>query len=561
MRNIQEKLRKGRREPAAAGLLMLLVLISVSAGAQGWPSSDQTLNYMEVDLYTSTYPTYYDRVRNARIIVGFRMNTDFPDPIVTDEEFLGSYTEIPDPPETFKSAYQAENHFSDFLTYYQTENPETLIGTYISGRDCQTSATYYPVETVACSALTECFDDPENLEPGRYWVDISKQSCADQFADLIVAEAQARGLPFLYLDNIIHPSSGGLDGTEITWQNMVTHLQTVRSRLNAQNIRLVANVAGSPWLFSLNSYEDADLLDGAADGMSFELPFNRRFARPYFDRMISGMAVYKRWLADGKLILFIPVPGETQEERLQEKQFIAAMVMLMRDSGQAGYVDSWYWTDEQNFPWRLWPGKYGAPSGAAESLVQTTYGWKTGRVFANGKIGVLQVNATEDKKKTFTLSDASSFTLVSEPLQGTVDISALPTISYTPGKDFDGTDGFTLGADWDEEHQIFRNLLVVNVYVANCDPPLILSWTSTPRVLPMEGGTATLSWLVSDATSTVINPGGVSVSPLEGTYDVTVPRNTKYTLVASNACGSSSQDVGVAVYCPLTWLPILLEDD
>jgi hypothetical protein len=106
--------------------------------------------------------------------------------------------------------------------------------------------------------------------------------------------------------------------------------------------------------------------------------------------------------------------------------------------------------------------------------------------------------------------------------------------------------------------------LVASVALCACNgnspnssaPPVIQSFTATPAVLPLDGGsgTSSLAWQVTGAQSlsidqdvgnvTPVNAGSVSVQPDAGT--------TAYTLTATNPAGSVTQTTSVCVDQPVT---------
>jgi len=65
--------------------------------------------------------------------------------------------------------------------------------------------------------------------------------------------------------------------------------------------------------------------------------------------------------------------------------------------------------------------------------------------------------------------------------------------------------------------------------------PVVSYFTASPPIIPV-GGSTTLSWSVSNATSVTIEPGVGTVGPA-GTASVSPATNTTYTLTASNAAG------------------------
>ncbi len=90
----------------------------------------------------------------------------------------------------------------------------------------------------------------------------------------------------------------------------------------------------------------------------------------------------------------------------------------------------------------------------------------------------------------------------------------------------------------------------VTVYVPTA-PPVINNFSASPSNLGINGGGATLSWNVSDATSLSID-NGVGVVSNKTSINVNVTQTTTFTLTATNVIGSSSRQTTVTVYVPST---------
>lgn len=92
-------------------------------------------------------------------------------------------------------------------------------------------------------------------------------------------------------------------------------------------------------------------------------------------------------------------------------------------------------------------------------------------------------------------------------------------------------------------------ILIMFALINGCSPapstPLITSFLANPQVIDA-GGTSTLTWAVSDATTVTISPGVGSVA-LIGTFVVIPQETTTYTLTASNAAGNVTANVDVTV--------------
>ena len=80
-------------------------------------------------------------------------------------------------------------------------------------------------------------------------------------------------------------------------------------------------------------------------------------------------------------------------------------------------------------------------------------------------------------------------------------------------------------------------------------PPEIKKFTANPSSI-CSGGSSTLSWSISGATSASINQGVGSVNRTSGTRSVSPTTTTTYTLTARNSGGTAYRDVTVSVSGP-----------
>lgn len=86
-----------------------------------------------------------------------------------------------------------------------------------------------------------------------------------------------------------------------------------------------------------------------------------------------------------------------------------------------------------------------------------------------------------------------------------------------------------------------------SVQVVGLLKPLIGTFTANPGNLPVGGGQTTLSWSVLGASTLSIDQGVGTVTGGTGSKIVTVTANTTFTLTATNAQGTSTAQVTVAV--------------
>ena len=89
-----------------------------------------------------------------------------------------------------------------------------------------------------------------------------------------------------------------------------------------------------------------------------------------------------------------------------------------------------------------------------------------------------------------------------------------------------------------------------SVFLNSSSAPTIHSFTATPDLLPLSGGTVTLSWNVSDASTLSISPSIGDEAALtvngEGSIQLAVSSKTTYTLTASNPVGTVAAEVAAS---------------
>jgi len=90
--------------------------------------------------------------------------------------------------------------------------------------------------------------------------------------------------------------------------------------------------------------------------------------------------------------------------------------------------------------------------------------------------------------------------------------------------------------------------------ILSTPPPTINSFTANPATID-PGGSSTLSWSITNATSASIDHGVGSVNPAAGSTSVCPASNTTYTMTAANGVGHSTAQSMVTVSAgePLDW--------
>ena len=113
---------------------------------------------------------------------------------------------------------------------------------------------------------------------------------------------------------------------------------------------------------------------------------------------------------------------------------------------------------------------------------------------------------------------------------GTVQVSPAATTTYT------------LAAT----NQAGDTTATATLTVSSLDKPAVNFFSASPPAI-VEGGTATLSWDVSDAETVTIDNGLGQVYPDSGTAQVSPEATTTYTLTAENQAGETTSSITVTV--------------
>jgi hypothetical protein len=140
-----------------------------------------------------------------------------------------------------------------------------------------------------------------------------------------------------------------------------------------------------------------------------------------------------------------------------------------------------------------------------------------------------------DQSVTLTWSVSGATVLLLDP--GGVDVTGLTQTTLQPTQ----TTTFTLIAA-----NPFGESVREVVVVVEDGEPFITSLTASPEVISGPGESVTLAWVVSSATSLLLEPGSIDVMGLSHTT-VTPSTTTTYVLHATNASGTSTRSVQVRV--------------
>ncbi len=297
--------------------------------------------------------------------------------------------------------YNAPDHFYKYLEFMQGERPYVLAGTYLSGTNCDYEQLHFPVERLDCALFTEQDFLMNGTEvyhpfgsPTRHYINLSNYESSKKLGDLIIGEARTRGLDFIYLDNINYHYSF-LENQGISWTSTLNHLDYIHDELKADDIGLLINIGAPPYQFAGDDFNDADRLADVVDGMSFELPFHPN-TRKDINLLRDEIAVTRRWLDAGKVILHIGRKNGLTMEQNEERMYLhAALAMIIREPGDSLFVGRPEFIYPVNASWIYWPQEFGNPIGDYD-LSSSGNVITLGRSFENGNIYVTFTDTGDD---------------------------------------------------------------------------------------------------------------------------------------------------------------------
>jgi hypothetical protein len=368
--------------------------------------------------------------------------------------------------------------FDAVRAWYEVNHPNApgqpdLIKTVISGGLCNAGpagaappwpSAFYPVEGVACGA-----PPPPALPPEYFYgasgvsndfvhhkVNVDNTQVRAVYVNKIVQDVYARGAHFLMLDNIAHPSTGGLSYCGLppsqcptwTWAEITDYLHDLRSGLNAHGVRLQANVSVNPVVLAQSNNQDLLLLREATDGFSLEAPF-------YYQVPAAAkieLDVFRNYLAPGnkEVVFFQEHPNWTPAQRRQQGPLYAALLMILREPGQATFTTRNFYEPPSEYEWATWPARFGAPLGPYTMVGAPTSG-RFLRQFANGAIYVHLAQITDQMTFNFKFPPLPGVWTLRRPALAVSNLPALvtsipPSVTYDPPTGTDGPDAFIYGA-------------------------------------------------------------------------------------------------------------------
>ncbi len=328
------------------------------------------------------------------------------------------------------------SHYTRFVEYFQNQNQNTLIGSYISATICVKGLThphtesYYPQSLVDAYRLDSRGPDtmgtPPHLpkcksNPGRWLINVAAPGVTNRFcAEVVRIVNETNPKPaFIYLDNVqyiqneqwadgkiaidcretnIAQKQGCKDfreaqvsqfGPNIYFDDLISHYQALITALQDEGVRSILNVNAPAMAMSypreLGSYGGKLETLIETNGLSFEQPFHPN-PRTVPRQTFYEIEAHRRFLSQGKLVLFYAAytdPGASN--------WMAAMAMLIKNPGQSLFLSR---SASEPPSWALWPSQYGIPTSGPAYFNAVSSGntgdvgdhWTLIRTFQNGVI-------------------------------------------------------------------------------------------------------------------------------------------------------------------------------
>ncbi|MBL8879389.1 MAG: BACON domain-containing protein [Phycisphaerales bacterium] len=263
----------------------------------------------------------------------------------------------------FQEGFTPSSQYEQMVELLQGYNPDAIWLSAVSGSAVRRleDMTSYPGEMMLYELIPEAYlaGPYDDTSYARAEVDLSIPDARQLMSDLIVQEILARDCRGVFLDNIVHRASGG---TTATWVQMTDYLRSITSRLNEAGKLTIANIAIVPQ--SLTYLADGHDDERAADslnGVCFETPFHWNLTRSHWEKVVSEIDMYRRWMDGGMHVELLPAWSTVvwdQQLRNAEARVLAAMVMMIRRPGDSICVPRTYY--EEIPDWAFWPQAFGA---------------------------------------------------------------------------------------------------------------------------------------------------------------------------------------------------------
>jgi hypothetical protein len=219
-------------------------------------------------------------------------------------------------------------------------------------------------------------------------------------------------------------------------------------------------------------------------------------------RFTTGESV----IGDNEPLVGSPYDGDTSRLRLVDARYAVPGA-----SGCGGFL-SFIVTPILN-------GELGLPSAAGNNLAALEFEIDPVVLGPQPPVAIPQaVSTVEDQPVSILLAGDSdsgaalSFMIVDEPTNGTLDISGLPTVIYTPNPGFVGTDSFSFVAD--DGHLVSEPATVSVTVEAAPEAPV----ANPQTVTTVEGESVSITLTGSDADNAPLNFSIVDM-PTNGTLD------------------------------------------
>jgi len=382
-------------------------------------------------------------------------------------------------------------HYWRFREFLRKQNPDQLIGSYITGSNCrdQISPDFFPREIIDCHKINSAGHaglDPaepiyKEIHAGPWSVHPTDTQNINVYQDLIVDEAIQRNVDFLFLDNM-----GGIsfrdfnESKDVVFANgFIAHIDALSKQLNAAGCGAIYNLGGLPyWPRRATDPQTRETLEKLFDsaigknGIYVEQTFRYR---DNADLMQWEIEKFRVFLEKGTFIC-IGGPYPASYGNKTAAAWMAAMALVIRKPGDPLFISTDRTFDSKLKPWKDWPSLYGALVGQNTFVKNNNNNWHAVGNFEHGQITVVHIYVPWQEGQTGVTKAlpvaTSGYTIIPghEPQRGTWDQATEQySLNNDPKLDKNRDDGysdwFILGANPAPMQTFHQQMIAVDVII------------------------------------------------------------------------------------------------
>ena len=365
-------------------------------------------------------------------------------------------------------------------------NPRQLVGAYITGSNCRdhVSPDWFPQEIINCHDITPLghvslnpTEKIDGIDEGRWFVDPRDTNNIVAYQDLLINAAIQHKVDFLFFDNMVRLSYRDFKTEDdiVMAKGFIAHIATLSKRLNAAGYRAVYNLGMLPYWPSRADPRFRAELENSFDtavgknGIYLETPFRFRDNSELTQWELDKL---RDFLKRGACVCLAPYPGSYGDKASAD--WIAAISMFIRESGDSLFVSTGSYIDSRLNYWKDWPALYGKPVERGTFIKNDANNWYGTRRFLHGKITVVHVYVPWTNGTSFKALPVptSEYHVVPgrEPKRGRWDITSQTyIIDADPHLDSTHDDGhsdtFILGAKPSANGCFYQEIIAIDVIV------------------------------------------------------------------------------------------------